>query len=51
MTRVKFQLTKLAGAVSAFLMAVLFISANTNSCIVIHQPKAPKALDKFSKVK
>ena len=46
-----FKIKRLAGAVSSCLMAVLFVSANTNSCMVIHQPKAPKTLSKFSKIK
>ena len=42
---------KIAPAVQTVLVAVLFISANTNSCALIHQPKAPDALKRFSKVK
>lgn len=41
---------KIATALSSILCAVLFVCANTNSCIMIHQPKAPAELARFSKV-
>ena len=44
-------ITKVAPAVKAVLLVVLFVSANTNSCALIHQPKAPDAIKRFSKVK
>lgn len=40
-----------AVVVSSLLCAVLFVSANTGSCMIIHQPEAPKNLDRFSKIK
>lgn len=42
---------KAASILSAALCAVLFVCANTNSCFMIHQPKAPDGLHKFSKMK
>lgn len=36
---------------SSVLCAVLFVNANTGSCMMIHQPEAPKNLDRFSKIK
>ena len=44
-------LTKVAAMAASCLTAVLFISANTNSCIVVHQPELPKGIDRFSKIK
>lgn len=43
--------TKLAKPVSSVLKASLHVSANTASCGIIHQPKEPKNLDKFKKIK
>lgn len=40
---------RLAMALSSVLCAVLFVCANTNSCIMIHQPEAPSDLARFSK--
>ena len=34
---------------SALLSAVLFVCANTNSCLMVYQPKAPEALSRYSK--
>lgn len=36
---------------SSVLCAVLFVNANTGSCMMIHQPEAPKNLERFSKIK
>lgn len=33
------------------LSAVLYVSANTTSCGMVHQPSAPAGLKRFSKVK
>lgn len=33
------------------LSTVLFISANTNSTLMIYQPKVPVGLSRFSKIK
>ena len=42
---------RMAGFLTTILSAVLFISANSGSCILIHQPEAPKGLEKYSRVK
>lgn len=34
---------------SALLSAVLFVSANSTSCFMVYQPKAPEALSRYSK--
>ena len=41
---------RMAGFLTTILSAVLFISANSGSCILIHQPEAPKGLEKYSRV-
>ena len=41
---------RIATALSSVLCAVLFVCANTNSCVMIHQPEAPEGLERFSKV-
>lgn len=41
----------LAKAVKSALDATLRMSANSTSCCVVHQPKAPKKLDAFRKIK
>lgn len=51
MTKTKMMINKLALMGAAILSGILFLCANTNSCLMVHQPKAPKGLDKFSKVK
>lgn len=42
---------RVAAAIVPVLTAVLFVCANSNSCLMIHQPKAPEGLERFSKVK
>lgn len=42
---------RLAEVTTSALKTVLTVSANTNSCTMIHQPKAPASLSNFSKVK
>lgn len=42
---------QLAKPISSVLKASLHISANTASCGVIHQPKEPKNLNRFKKIK
>ena len=37
----------IATAVSTLLYSVLFLCANTNSCTLVYQPKAPASLEKF----
>ena len=49
MCKIKKLLSKLAGPCVAMFSAVLFIAANSNSCAMVYQPKAPANLSKFSK--
>lgn len=42
---------RFATAVGTVLCAVLFVCANTTSCIMVHQPESPAGLERFSKVK
>lgn len=41
----------LAKTVKSTLDATLRINANSTSCCVVHQPKAPKKLEAFQKIK
>lgn len=41
----------LAKTVKSVLDATLRVSANSTSCCVVHQPKAPKKLEAFQKIK
>lgn len=50
MTKTKNMFAQLASVCTVLLGAILFISANTASCAIIHQPKAPKELSRFSKI-
>lgn len=45
------RLQKIAAAIASVLCAALVVCANTNSCMMIHQPKAPADLARFSKIK
>lgn len=47
----KLFIRKIASFATMCLTAILFVSANTNSCFMIHQPKAPSGLERFSKIK
>lgn len=47
----KLAANKMATALCSILCAVLFVSANTNSCLMVHQPQTPAGLQRFSKVK
>lgn len=51
MTKVKSLITKFAAAAAFFFSAMLFVGANTASSGMIHQPKAPETLRRFSKLK
>lgn len=42
---------KFTTAFISVLSTVLFICANTNSTLMIYQPKAPTGLRRFSKIK
>lgn len=50
MTKIKSMYYSLAAFSAVLLNAVMLICANTNSCLMIYQPKAPEALSKFSKI-
>ena len=41
----------IATAAKSVLDKALFVFGNTNSCAMVYQPKAPKNLSRFSKVK
>ena len=51
MTKIKSLCYSLAALSAVFLNAVLFLCANTTSCAIIHQPEAPKALERFCRIK
>ena len=51
MTKAKSLITKFAAAAAFFFSAMLFVGANTASSGMIHQPKAPESLRRFSKIK
>lgn len=51
MTTIRTLASRLAGFTAFFLSAVLFVGANTASSGIIHQPKAPESLRRFSKIK
>lgn len=51
MTNVKAIANKIAAGTAFFFSAILFVGANTASSCIIHQPKAPEALRRFSKIK
>ena len=45
----KNQTNNIAKGVTSVLNKVLKVEANTNSCVVVYQPKAPKTLERFKK--
>lgn len=49
MTKIKNMYYQSALLFSALLGAVLFVCANSNSCFMVYQPKAPEALSRYSK--
>lgn len=51
MTKMKNLYYRFALLFSAFLGAVLFVAANSNSCLMVHQPEAPESLRRYSKIK
>ena len=51
MTKIKSFCYQFAALSVAFLNVVMIICANTTSCAMIHQPVAPKNLERFSKIK
>lgn len=51
MTRIKNLYYRFAMIFTAFLGVVLFAAANSNSCLMVHQPKSPENLSRYSKIK
>ncbi len=51
MKTLKSTINKIIPAVTACLTFVLFVSANSNSSAMVHQPKTPKGIERFSKIK
>lgn len=51
MEKSKTLVAKLALACASLLGIALVVCANTASTFIIHQPNAPKKLDRFSKLK
>ena len=47
----KNQTSKFAKVSAKILKSALTVEANSTTCTLVHQPKAPKALKKFSKIK
>lgn len=47
--REKKQKNTMAKGVASALNKVLKVEANTNSCVVVYQPKAPKSLERYKK--
>ncbi len=44
-------LAKITPALTACMTVVLTISANSSSCFIFNEPKAPKGLDNFKRIK
>jgi len=51
MTKIKSMYYSLAAFSAIFLNVIMLVAANSNSCAMIHQPEAPKALERFSVIK
>lgn len=49
MNEKKRQKNIMAKGVASALNKVLKVEANTNSCVVVYQPKEPKSLERFKK--
>lgn len=47
----KMLFAKIAPAVIGMLAVVLTINANSAGCFIVHQPKAPSALEDFKKIR
>lgn len=48
---IKTIICKISPAIIACFTLALSINANTSTCFVMHQPKAPTKLDEFKKIK
>ena len=44
-------ITKIAPSAIAMLTIILTVNSNSSGCFLVHQPKAPSALDEFKKIK
>lgn len=44
-------LAKITPALTACMAVVLTISANSSSCFIFNEPKAPKGLEDFKRIK
>lgn len=51
MSNIKVAYHKFALLFSGLLSLVLCVCANTTSCAMVHQPEAPDALKRYSKIK
>lgn len=51
MTKIKNYFGWMAPAIATLLGWMALLSANSGSCCLIHEPEAPKAMDKFRKLK
>ena len=51
MTKIRSMYYSVAAFAAIVLNAILFVCPNTNSCWMVYQPEAPKALERFSRVK
>ena len=50
MTKLKSVYFQFAALFAFLLNAIMLVCANTNSCLMVYQPKAPKALERYSKI-
>lgn len=51
MAKLKSMYYQFAALSVVILNAILFVCANSNSCWMVYQEKAPKALERYSKIK
>ena len=51
MTKIKNYVSWMAPAIATLLGWLALLSANSGSCCMINEPEAPKAMDKFRKLK
>lgn len=51
MTKTNRITTKLASILAVFLSAILLVSANTGSSMVIYQPIIPSSISRFKRIK
>ena len=51
MSKIKNYVSWMAPAIATLLGWLALLSANSGSCCMINEPEAPKAMDKFRKLK